>query len=264
MLLARAYQLSGQVAQMQSTLQAVKERRPYNDEVYQALAEVSARQGDVQSALQEYAQLVRHYRNNRQVENAITVLKEMARLAPDDPAVRSELADIHISRGLLDEGVAELRHLADIHMRRGQLKDAAQVYQRMAEIDWGMENRTEALNLLRQAIQYSTDDMALRQQFVQYCLEVGKGPDAAEQQTVIARYYFASRQTKEAVAALQQLIGMDPHNYEAYDLLGQTYYSVGEYEQASRVYRNLAKVDPSSPMARARLQELQAVRAQMR
>jgi Flp pilus assembly protein TadD len=80
---------------------------------------------------------------------------------------------------------------------------------------------------------------------------------------VIARYYFASRQTKEAVAALQQLIGMDPHNYEAYDLLGQTYYSVGEYDQATRVYRNLAKVDPNSPMARARLQELQAVRAQM-
>jgi tetratricopeptide (TPR) repeat protein len=263
-LLARAYQLSGQVAQMQSTLQAVKDQRPVNSEVYQALAEVSARQGDVQSALQEYGQLVRTYRNNRQVENAVTVLKEMARLAPDDPAVRSELADIHISRGLLDEGMAELRHLADIHMRRGQLKDAAQVYQRMAEIDWGMENRNEALNLLRQAIQYSTDDMALRQQFVQYCLEVGKAPDATEQQTVIARFYFASRQTKEAVAALQQLIGMDPHNYEAYDLLGQTYYSVGEYEQAARVYRNLAKVDPTSAMARARLQELQAVRAQMR
>lgn len=264
MLLARAYQLSGQVGQMQSTLQGVKDQRPPSGEVYQALAEVSARQGDTQAALQEYAQLVRQYRNNRQVENAITVLKEMARLAPDDPAVRSELADINISRGLLDEGVAELRHLADIHMRHGQLKDAAQVYQRMAEIDWGMENRTEALNLLRQAIQYSTDDMALRQQFVQYCLEVGKAPEAAEQQTVIARFYFASRQTKEAVAALQQLIGMDPHNYEAYDLLGQTYYSVGEYEQAGRVYRNLAKVDPNSAMARARLQELQAVRAQMR
>ena len=56
---------------------------------------------------------------------------------------------------------------------------------------------------------------------------------------------------------------MDKTNYEAYDLLGQTYYSVGEYEQASRVYRNLAKVDPQNQIARARLQELQAVRTQM-
>jgi tetratricopeptide (TPR) repeat protein len=263
-LLARAYQLSGQVAQMQSTLAAVQQRPAMSGEAYQALAEVQARAQDPAAALQEYAQLVRHYRNQRQVENAVTVLKEMARISPDDPAVRNELADIHISRGFLDEGLVELKTLADIHTRRGQLKDAALVFQRMAEIQWGMASQAEALGLLRQAIQYSTDDMALRQQFVQYCLEVGRVPDAVEQQTVIARYYFASRMTKEAVAALQQLIGMDPHRYEAYDLLGQTYYSVGEYEQAARVYRNLAKVDPNSQMARARLQELAAVRAQMR
>jgi tetratricopeptide (TPR) repeat protein len=263
-LLARAYQASGNVAQMQSTMQAVQQQRPSSSEVYQALAEVSARKGDAQTKLQEYAQLVQTYRANRQVENALTVLKEMARIAPDDPAVRSELADIHISRGLLDEGLAEMKQLADIHTRRGQLKDAALVYQRAAEINWGMENRDEALSQLRQAVQYVTDDMAMRQQFVQYCLEVGRTSEAIEQQTVIARFYFASRQTKEAVAALQQLIGMDQHQYEAYDLLGQTYYSVGEYEQAARVYRNLAKVDPSNQIARVRLQELQTVRSQMR
>jgi tetratricopeptide (TPR) repeat protein len=262
-LLARAYQLSGQVAQMQSVQQAIQQR-PMSGEVYTALAEVSARMQDPAQQMQEYAQLVRHYRNNRQVENAVTVLKEMARLAPDDPAVHNELADIHITRGLLDEGLTELRGLADIHTRRGQLKDAGQVLQRMAEIQWQSGNQGEALGVLRQAIQYAPDDMGLRQQFVQYCLEVGRMPDAVEHQTVIARYYFASRMTKEAVAALQQLIGMDPQRYEAYDLLGQTYYSVGEYEQAARVYRNLAKVDPTSQMARARLQELQAVRAQMR
>ena len=260
-LLARAYQLSGQVAPMQAPVPGFQQR-PYSDEVFRAMAEVSARQMDPQSALQEYAQLVRHYRGIRQQENAVAVLKEMSRISPDDPAVHSELADINVSRGLLDEGLAEMRHLADIHTRRGQMKEAALVYQRMADIDWSSGEHSEALNLLRQAIQFSTDDMSLRQQFVQYCLETGRGPEAAEQQKVIARYYFASRQTKEAVAALQQLIGMDPHNYEAYDLLGQTYYSVGEYEQATRVYRNLAKVDPTSPMARARLQELQAVRAQ--
>lgn len=261
-LLAKAYKLSGKQAQAQSMMQTVKQQP--TGEVYQALAEVSARQLDPQAALQEYAQLVRQYRNNRQIENAVTVLKEMARISPDDPAVRSELSDINVSRGMLDEGLAELRALADIHVRRGQIKEAALVYQRMAEICWGSDDRNEALSLLRQAIQMSTDDMLLRQQFVQYCLEINRKQEASEQQTVIARYYFASRQTKEAVAALQQLIGMDAHNYEAYDLLGQTYYSVGEYEQAARVYRNLAKVDPNSAMARARLQELNAVRSQMR
>jgi tetratricopeptide (TPR) repeat protein len=259
-LLARAYQLSGQVAQGRAVMESVAQQRPINDEVYRAIAEINARQGSLPGQLQEYGQLVRRFQGNRQVENAVIVLKEMARLAPDDPAVRNELAEVHISRGLLDEGLSELRQLADIHVRRGQLRDAALVYQRMSEISWGQGNKVDGLNMLRQAIQYATDEMPLRQQFVQYCLESNNVPEAVEQQIVIARFYFASRQTKEAVAALQQLIAMDKQNFEAYDLLGQTYYSVGEYEQAARVYRNLTKVDPNNRIALQRLQELQAAR----
>jgi tetratricopeptide (TPR) repeat protein len=262
-LLARAYQLSGQVAKMQVTLDAVSQNRARNDEIYSLIAEVAARRTDRAGQIQEYAQLARQYRASRQVENAILVLREMERLAPDDPAVRSELAEIQVGRGQLEEGSAQLRALADIYIRRGALAEASQVYQRLADITWTAGAQEEALQLLRQAIQFATEDMALRHQFVQYCLEMGRNTDAAEQQTVIARYYFASRQSREAVAALQQLIAMDKMNFEAYDLLGQTYYSVGEYEQAARVYRNLARVDPTNQLARVRLQELASVRSQM-
>jgi tetratricopeptide (TPR) repeat protein len=263
LLLSRAYQLAGQAPQAQAMIESVQRQRAVNDEVYQALGQISARQGDPQAQLQEYAKLARHYRSNRQFENAVAVLREMIGIAPDDPAVHSELAEIQITRGMLDEGLTGYRQLADIHVRHGHLREAASVYQKMSEIAWGVGNQTDGLTYLRQAIQYATDDMQLRQQYVQYCLEMKNVLDAVEQQVVVARFYFASRQTKEAVAALQQLIAMDKANYEAYDLLGQTYYSVGEYEQASRVYRNLAKVDPQNQMARARLQELQAVRSQM-
>jgi tetratricopeptide (TPR) repeat protein len=263
LLLARAYQLSGQAQQGVALMDSMQRQRAVNDEVYHALSQIAARQGDPQGQLQEYAKLARNYRGNHQHENAVAVLREMIRIAPDDPAVHSELAEIQIIRGQLDEGLAEYRQLGDVHVRHGHLREAATVFQKMAEIAWGVGNQTDGLTYLRQAIQYATDDMQLRQQYVQYCLEMKNVPDAIEQQVVVARYYFASRQTKEAVAALQQLIAMDKTNYEAYDLLGQTYYSVGEYEQASRVYRNLAKVDPQNQMARARLQELQAVRSQM-
>jgi tetratricopeptide (TPR) repeat protein len=263
LLLARAYQLSGQSPQGNAILQTVQQQRAVNDEVYQALGKIAASQGDPQAQMQEYAKLARRYHSNRQFENAVAVLREMANLNPDDPAVHSEMAEIQIARGMLDEGLSEYRQLGDIHVRHGHLREAASVYQKMSEVAWGVGNQADGLMYLRQAIQYATDDMQLRQQYVQYCLEMKNVPDAIEQQVVVARYYFASRQTKEAVAALQQLIAMDKTNFEAYDLLGQTYYSVGEYEQAARVYRNLAKVDPSNQMARARLQELQAVRSQM-
>lgn len=262
MLLSRAYQLSGQAGPAHAVLQQAQGSRPADSEVYQALAQISARAGDPQAQLREYAKLVAHYKQNRQQENAVAVLREMARLAPDDPAVRSELAEIHVARGMLEEGMAEYHQLADIHVRHGNQREAAAVYQKMAEIQWQVGNQREGLTLLSQAINFATDNMEIRQQYVQYCLEIQNIAEAVQQQVVVARYYFASRQTKEAVAALQQLIAMDRTNYEAYDLLGQTYYSVGEYEQAARVYRNLAKVDPTNAVARARLQELQAVRSQ--
>jgi len=104
------------------------------------------------------------------------------------------------------------------------------------------------------------DDMGTRMVYVQYCLELGLRKEASEQQTVLARYYYHSRQTREAVAMLQQLIALDKDNFEAYDLLGQTYFSVGEYDQAQRVYRHLAKINPSSNIARERLAQIQEMR----
>jgi Tfp pilus assembly protein PilF len=89
---------------------------------------------------------------------------------------------------------------------------------------------------------------------------LGRNEEAAKYQALIARHYFETDQVKEAVAALQQLITIDRANYEAYDMLGQTYQSVGEYEQASRVYRNLAKMNPGSSVARERLATLQELR----
>jgi Tfp pilus assembly protein PilF len=83
---------------------------------------------------------------------------------------------------------------------------------------------------------------------------------AAQYQGIIARHYFETHQVKEAVAALQQWITIDRGTLEAYDMLGQTYQNVGEYEQASRVYRNLAKVHPDSTLARERLATLQEQR----
>ena len=45
-------------------------------------------------------------------------------------------------------------------------------------------------------------------------------------------------------------------------MLGQTYQSVGEYEQASRVYKNLAKANPNGTIAKERLATLQELRTQ--
>ena len=259
--LAKAYGRAGKEEKMQTILRQVKQKTPYQDEVASALAEISARQSDVDSALQEHAELVRQYRSKRQTDNALSVLKEMARLAPQDPRAHTELADIYIGRGLLEEGIAELRLLADVYLRQNRFEDAGEALRRIGNIYSEIGNTEEAFTNLRRAVELMPDDMGLLREVVGYSWQIGRTKEAAEYQAVIARHYFETHQVKESVAALQQLIALDRNNYDAYDMLGQTYQSVGEYEQASRVYKNLAKVNPDSAIARERLASLQGQRA---
>jgi tetratricopeptide (TPR) repeat protein len=262
LLLAKAYGRVGNQEQMQAILRQVKQTTPYRDEVASTLAEISARQGNIDGALQEYADLVRFYRDKRQVDNALSVLYEMVRLDHQDPRAHSELADIYINRGLLEDGIAELRLLADIYLRGNRFDEAAETLRQIGNIYSEMGDTENAFMNLRRAVELKPNDMDLLREIVSYCWQIGRAKEATQYQSVIARHYFETNQVKESVAALQQLIAIDRTNYEAYDMLGQTYQSVGEYEQASRVYKNLAKANPGGTVAKERLATLQELRAQ--
>ncbi|HKD77266.1 MAG TPA: tetratricopeptide repeat protein, partial [Ktedonobacterales bacterium] len=234
----------------------------FSEEITRTINEIAARHpNDAAGMLQEMVQLVRTYRGQRQYEQAVMVLNEITRVAPEDASVRAELADIHITRGLLDEGIEELRRVAEIYMQHNQVNEAAATLQQIGEIQWQMGQQEPAMATLKQVLNLTPDDMNARMLYVQYCLELGLRKEASEQQTVLARYYYHSRQTREAVAMLQQLIALDKDNFEAYDLLGQTYFSVGEYDSAQRVYRHLTKSNPNSSLARERLAQIQEMRA---
>ncbi|HEY0752745.1 MAG TPA: tetratricopeptide repeat protein [Ktedonobacteraceae bacterium] len=260
LVLARVYGRVGKQEQMQAILRQVKQQTSHHDEVSSALAEISARRGDVTDALSEYADLVQHYRSKRQADNALSVLHEMVRLAPQDARAHAELGDIYINRGMIDEGIAELRLLADIYLRRNQLEQASETLRRIGNVYAETGSPEEAFMNMRRAVELDPTNMDLLREVVGYCYQLERPEEANVYQEKIARYYFDTHQVKEAVAALQQLIALDRNNFAAYDMLGQTYQSVGEYEQASRVYKNLGKVSPGSSVARERLALLQELR----
>lgn len=258
--LANAYGRTGRQEQMQAILRQVKQGRPAREQVTSTLSDLPSRPSNPDEIMHEHMGLVQRYRQNRQIDNALNALNEMVRFAPNDPRPHEELADIYVNRGLLDEGISELRILADIYLRNGQIEQAAEAIQRIGTIYSDTGNEDDALSNLFRAAELNPTSMDLLREVVGFCLQAGRNQDAARYQIQIARYYFETNQVKEAVAALQQLITIDHSNFEAYDMLGQTYQSVGEFEQASRVYRNLAKVNPGSPVARERLAALQGIR----
>ena len=261
LMLANIYGRVGKQEQMQAVLRQVKQQTPHQNEVASALAEISSRRGDIDSAMDEYVDLVRHYRSNRQTDNALSVLNEMVRLAPQDPRPHAELGDIYVKRGMIDEGIAELRLLADLYLRRNQLEQASEALREISNIYAETGNPEDAFINLRRAVELDPTNMDLLREAVSYCYQLERPQEANIYQEKIARYYFDTHQVKEAVAALQQLIALDRNNFNAYDMLGQTYQAVGEYEQASRVYKNLGKVNPGSSIARDRLAVLQELRS---
>jgi tetratricopeptide (TPR) repeat protein len=262
LLLAKAYGRVGKQEQMEAILRQLKQTTPQRDEVSTALAEISARQGNIDSALEEYLELVRSYREKRQLDNALSVLKEMIRLDPQDPRAHAELGEIYIVRGHLEEGISELGLLVDIYLRRNLFEEAGDTLCRIGDIYAETGDSDKAFMNFRRATELKPNDMDLLREVVGYCCQIGRVHEASQYQSIIARHYFETNQVKESVAALQQLIALDRTNYEAYDMLGQTYQSVGEYEQASRVYKNLAKANPDGTVAKERLATLQQLREQ--
>ena len=165
-----------------------------------------------------------------------------------------------MQRGFLDDALAELHLLTIIYLRRKQLREAGATIRRISKIYAQVGDVEEALINLRHAADLMPGDVDLLREIVDYCLQLGMRKDATQYLMVIARHYFDHRQFNEAVAVLQLLITYDAKNYEAYDLLGQIYQLEGKFEQASGVYRRLARLHNESSIAWERQATLQELR----
>ncbi len=213
---------------------------------------------DTDSSLQIYDDEVHPSHYDGQTEHTLNELNGMVRLAPDDPGLHNELADTYLQRGLLDDAISELRVLTFIYLSSKQLRDAGATVQRISQIYAEVGDIEEALTNLRHALELVPDDVDILCQIIGFCQQMGMKQAAAQYQMALARHYFDHRQLSEAATALQQLLTFDAKNYEAYDLLGQIYQLEGDFEQASEVYRHLARLHSDSSIAwnrKATLQE---------
>ena len=151
------------------------------------------------------------YRANRQVENAVLVLREMERArARTTPPCAASWPTSRSRAACSTKALAELRALADIYMRRGA---AARRGAGLPAHGRDLLGRATATTRWPAAPgdSYATDDMQLRQQFVQYCLEIGATPRRSSSRPSSRATTSPAARRKEAVAALQQLIAMDKH-----------------------------------------------------
>jgi superkiller protein 3 len=112
--------------------------------------------------------------------------------------------------------------------------------------------QAEAYRYYDRVLELAPDNVMLRQAYINCLLQGGQQSAAADQQRAIARTFLEQRRVQESIAALHQVIVLDPKDADAYNRLGEALASVGEYAQAERVYRRLVRLTPDDPLAKAR------------
>ena len=227
------------------------------------LAEAYARTGQVGSALTILDELGMHHRKAGQLDEMAAVLRQMSRLAPTNIKVKSRLIDAYLQRGFVSEARAELIQRADLELQAGQPTDACRSLQRAADLSWNLGFMNEAFSLYDRLLEIDPDDVGNRSALVNLYLQVGRLTEAAEHQRAVVDLALRNGRRHEAIAALHQVIGLTPDDMTAYYQLGELLSSMGEYQQAEKVYRRVVLMMPDDAVAQAKATAMAALKEQM-
>jgi tetratricopeptide (TPR) repeat protein len=189
----------------------------------------------------------------------VDAMRRISNAVPSNADIKAMLIEAYIQRGVPDEARRELLLLGDLHLKRGKRTEAARAYRRGAEIAATTGQNREAASLFEQAVAAVPDDVSYRHAAVAFQIMVGAIEKATPHLREIVRLAIERYDPDEAVAALQQIIGLDPHDTAAYHRLGEVLTSLGEYAQAERVYRRLATFVPEDPVLVAKQSALAAL-----
>ncbi|MGC8875006.1 MAG: tetratricopeptide repeat protein, partial [Chloroflexia bacterium] len=253
--LAEAYTKLGWFDQAIAVLSQARTAHPHDRETVTKLADLFFRQGNLRQALAELSGLATHYEQSNDLDSALAVLQQMVRLAPSNLTVRRRLATLSIRRGFVDRGLNELETVAELQQKKGLIEEAVRSLQQIAEIYWTMGRQDRAYQAYGRIVQLVPHDVAARQQLVNLHILAGRLADALEEQRTIARIALERKETETAIAALHQVLALNPEDRWALRELAELLAVIGEHGQAVRLYRRLARLEPQDTAIAARLQE---------
>lgn len=250
--LAESLIRAGKLDNATIVLEAAKADLPEDATIRRRLASLYNEQGRLGQALDELDDLSTHQLNAGRLDAMIETLHQMSALAGENLAVKTHLVDRYLRRGCPDEALAELDRISDIQRRAGRPDEAADALRQAADTAWMIGQHERAFALYDRVLALAPENVTLRQAYINCLLQAGRQPEAATQQRSIARRFWEARRVQETIAALHQVIVLDPRDAESYGLLGEALASVGEYGQAERVYRRLVRLTPDDPVAKAK------------
>jgi len=121
-------------------------------EVYEALAELYAKQGLLNEARTQFQVLADYYQKHDNATSASAIYGRLVDLEPENPSHHVKLAEIYQQQKLFEKALGEYRTIAELMLSAGHVPEAAQVYERALAIDaQNIPFLTDAVLKLRQA-----------------------------------------------------------------------------------------------------------------
>jgi tetratricopeptide (TPR) repeat protein len=229
-----------------SALQALKQIMPNDYSVYTRLADIYFRQGQLNQALAELNDLLVLFQKVNDNEKTLETLGHMARLAPNNVAVRRKLSDMYLKLGMTEYGLRELNMLAELQLKAGLLKDAMRTYQKAADLHYTLGQHDKAIGIYERIVRIAPRDIEARQHLLNMYVQSGKVKQAIEGERSLADVFIQEGRTEEAIAALHQLLALAPEDVPAHHLLAKQLTAIGEYGQAARLYGRLLRLEPNN------------------
>lgn len=227
-------------------LQALKKIMPDDYSVYTRLADIYFRQGQLNQALAELNDLLVLFQKNNDNERTLETLGHMAKLAPNNVAVRRKLSDMYLKLGMTEYGLRELNTLAELQLKAGLLKDAIRTYRKSADLYYTMGQQEHAIGIYERIVRIAPRDVDARQHLLNMYVQSGKLKEAVEGERALAELFIHEGRTEEAIAALHQLLALAPQDVPGHFSLAKQLTALGEYGQAARLYGRLVRLDPDN------------------
>ena len=252
---------SGDAARYIIQLQRLRDTWPDVLELRICLADVLIKARRLNEGVHELRDAAQQYERRGDFTRMVTAMQRISVAVPHNLEIKAMLVDVYLRRGILEEALTELQTLSTLYRRSGMLDDAVRCLTRAAEIAYATSDLPLGQDLFNQATEIDPDNVPVRHAAIAFFLQIGAVQPAVDQLREVARIALAQHDPDEAVAALHQIIGLAPHDTDAYHRLGEVLTTMGQYGQAERVYRRLAVLSPGDPVLQAKQSALAVLAA---
>jgi tetratricopeptide (TPR) repeat protein len=206
----------------------VSRLEPNSVEISAKLAELYQVKGSLSEARSHYTTLADHYRSQGKIIEALTILKQIAVLDPNDTEVFVKLAESYLQENQEDEAADAYSEAGGRLFRAMRYEEASKYYLSSLELKPGSINALDGFVKVQNQLGRAGEAARMIEDVL------AKQPYNREALCLLVECHLAANNAAEAEHAIVRLVEHEPANYPRFLDLARSYLDAGDLASASR------------------------------